>query len=255
MQHLRRFNEKLVLKDYSTYIKKVAQDYKEAPDFEESEKYRWNILNDSNHTFFKRLLSKVTVVFCTTDKSKDNTTVNIMNRDFDVVYKKDDPYASQQEMKEDYFRSKKLFISMDYSEHPVFSVEENIVFRTVHDYIVHILSDVDFSGKGEIAAFNAHSKLAPKESVPAIFTEVVGQASYFLTFGNFPKQKITILDGFDYNNVGEVEGCEVVNKDLKCDDMNMKNNLRNFNMKHLKRFNEIYDSRKATRRSSKSQVS
>ncbi len=228
MQHLRRFNEKLVLKDYSLYIKKVANAYKEAPDFEESEKYRWNILNDSNHTFFKRLLSKVIVVFCTTDKSKDGTKISIMDKEFDVVYKKDDPYGSQKEMREDYFKNKELLISMDYSEHPIFSVEENIVFRTVHDYIVHILADVDFSGKGEIAAFNAHSKLAPNESVPAIFTEVVGQASYFLTFGNFPKQKITILKGFDYQNVGDVEGCDVENKELKCHEF-----------KHIKEFRKL----------------
>ncbi len=216
MKYLMHFNERMALKDYTTYVKRVALAYKNAPDFEESEKYRWDILNRSNYTFFKRLISKVEIIFTTDDKSKDNTTIEILDRPFKVVYREGEPYKSQGEMKNDYVKNKHLYISMNYSEHPIFSVTDNIVFRTVHDYIVHILSDVDFSAKGEIAAFNAHSKLAPNETIPAIFTEVVGQASYFLTYGSFPKQKIVALKGFDYTNVGAVDGCDIINKELVC---------------------------------------
>lgn len=208
------FNEKMVLKNYDSYIKLVTKAYKEAPDFEQSEKYRWDILNKSNYTFFKRLVSKVEVIFVTTDKSLIDTKIEILGKNYKVEYMANEPYSSQKEMKEAYEKSGVLYISMDYSNHPVFSVIDNIVFRAVHDYIVHILADVDFSGKGEIAAFNAHAKLAPKEAIPAIFTEVCGQACYFITYGNFPKQKIAVLKGFDYTNVGAVEGYDIVNKEL-----------------------------------------
>jgi len=214
MKHLMTFNEKMALKNYDSYIKLVAKAYAEAPDFEESEKYRWDILNKSNYTFFKRLISKVEVIFITTDKSKDGDRIDILDKSYPVEFMAGDPYETQKEMRNEYMRDRRLYISMDYSEHPVFSVIDNIVFRTVHDYIVHILSDVDFSGKGEIAAFNAHAKLAPKESLPAIFTEVVGQAAAFLVYGEFPKQKITVLNGFDYKNLGGVDGYDIVNKEL-----------------------------------------
>lgn len=208
------FNEKMVLKNYDSYVELVAKAYKEAPDFEESEKYRWDILNKSNYTFFKRLISKVEVIFVTTDKSLLDTKIDILGSNYRVQFMAGDPYSSQKEMKNSFEESGVLYISIDYSEHPVFSVVDNIVFRTVHDYIVHILANVDFSGKGEIAAFNAHAKLAPNEAIPAIFTEVCGQACYFVYFGTFPKQKIAVLKGFDYTNVGAVEGYDIINKEL-----------------------------------------
>ena len=49
---------------------------------------------------------------------------------------------------------------------------------------------------------------------PALFTEVVGQASYYLHRGNFPEQKIAFLPGFDYFNLGKVEGYNIINKEL-----------------------------------------
>lgn len=235
------FNEKMVLKNYDSYVKLVAEAYKEAPDFEESEKYRWDILNKSNYTFFKRLTSKVDVIFVSTDKSKDGNKIEILSKTHNVEFMAGDPYASQKEMRDAYMKDKRLYISMDYSEHPVFSVTDNIVFRTVHDYIVHILANVDFSGKGEIAAFNAHAKLAPNEAIPAIFTEVVGQASHFVYFGEFPKQKITVLKGFDYENVGAVEGYDIINKEF-------------VKRENIKKFNELYDSEESKKKISKDEL-
>ena len=41
--------------------------------------------------------------------------------------------------------------------------------------------------------------------IPALFTEVVGQASHFIHRGFFPEQKIAFLEGFDYVNIGVVD--------------------------------------------------
>ena len=51
-------------------------------------------------------------------------------------------------------------------------------------------------------------------AAPALFIEVVGQASYYLYRGNFPEQKIAFLPGFDYFNLGKIEGYDIVNKEL-----------------------------------------
>jgi len=84
-------------------------------------------------------------------------------------------------------------------------VEDNIVFRFVHDYLIHIKGGFPF-GKGELNAYNLHAKLLPKEAIPAIFTEVVGQAAVYMTYGNFPEQKIAVLHGFDFEKVGYYNG-------------------------------------------------
>ena len=117
-------------------------------------------------------------------------------------------------MKSDWQKTKSLKISIDYSNHPIFSVEDNIIFRCVHDFIVHVLGNHPFGDKGEIASYNLHAKLVPQDALPAIFTEVVGQACYAVEYGSFPEQKIAVLDGFDFKNVGNVTGYDVKNKTL-----------------------------------------
>lgn len=200
-----KLDEKLVLKDYSLYIKLVADAYQKAKDYDSSVISHWDSLNSSNYTLFKRLLSKVNVVFTTNDKSKIGS-VTILGKDFKIVHiTPQEEYKTQSEMKKSFNESGILKISIDYSEHPLFSIVDNIVFRTVHDYIAHILGNHDFGAKGEIACYNLHAKMAPKSAIPALFTEVVGQASTTIVNGDFPKQKIALLEGFDYTNIGLID--------------------------------------------------
>jgi len=198
-------NEKLVLKSWEEYAVLVANAYENAKDFDSTVVGQWASLNKSNYTLFKRLLSKVNVVF-TTNNQSDVGTTNILGRDFKIEYiNPDDEYKTQSEMKSSFESTGILKISIDHSSHPIFSVKDNIVFRTVHDYIVHILGNHDFGAKGEIASYNRHAKLAPKDAIPALFIEVVGQACSTIVNGGFPKQKIANLKGFDYYNVGQID--------------------------------------------------
>jgi hypothetical protein len=205
--------EKLLLKSWDEYAKLVTKAYAEAPEYESDAVRHWNALNQSNYTLFKRLLSKINVLFVTIDKSKVGS-INILGKEYKIIYQAGEPYATQSEMKADLQNTGTLKINIDYSEHPVFSVEDNIVFRTVHDYIVHILGNKQFGAQGEIASYNLHAKLVPREAIPAIFTEVVGQACTRVVTGSFPVQKIAILKGFDYLNIGKVEDYEIKNKEL-----------------------------------------
>lgn len=209
-------NEKLVLKNWDEYVTLVANAYTNAPNYDASVVKHWKSLNQSNYTLFTRLLSKVNVVFVTNDKSKVGQ-INILGRDFKIDYiNPGEEYKTQSEMKQSFTDTGILKISIDYSDHPVFSVADNIVFRTVHDYIVHILGGHNFGAKGEIAAYNRHAKLAPKDAIPALFTEVVGQVCITIKTDSFPKQKIAILKGFDYQNVGAVDdqNYEIIDKTL-----------------------------------------
>lgn len=95
-------------------------------------------------------------------------------------------------------------------EHPLFSDAENFEFRAVHDVRGHIEGNVfGYSFEDEQAAWkqqNEHftrwdqrhgahdtywslGNLARK----LLFTEIVGQAAYFATFGEFPNQKVAVV--------------------------------------------------------------
>jgi hypothetical protein len=209
-------NEKLMLKNWDEYVILVSNAYNNAKNYDSSVVGHWKALNTSNYTLFKRLLSKVNVVFVTNDQNKVGS-INILGKDFKIEYiKPGDEYQTQSEMKQSFDETGILKISIDYSTHPVFSVADNIVFRTVHDYIVHILGGHNFGVRGEIAAYNRHAKLAPKEAIPALFTEVVGQVCVTISTGSFPKQKIALLNGFDYQNVGVIDDTnyEIIDKTL-----------------------------------------
>jgi len=80
--------------------------------------------------------------------------------------------------------------------------------------MTHCQRNTNFTLPGEIASFNGHMKTVPETAREALFTEVVGQAAYFINYGKFPEQKIAILKGFDKYNLGKVEGYDIVNKEL-----------------------------------------
>lgn len=206
MNYLKTFenfsiDEKLALANYDEYAELVAKAYEEAPVYDETVVDSYKALIESIKKMFKQLQSKVKVEF--------------------VEY---DPYETRDEMAKDVEDNKLLRISKLYNEHPIFTEEENLMLRTVHDYYTHIIANQDFGLRGELKAYNTHARLAPPAALPALFTEIVGQVCYAIVHGttdenglftaNFAPQKICKLDGFDYRNVGEVEGREIVNKRL-----------------------------------------
>jgi len=212
--------EKLLLKDWNLYLELVAKAYEEAPKKQPEAEKHYEALNRHNKTFFTRALSKLNLSFYTVFESVYNERqgrIKVLGKEYPLeLITPEEEYSSATEMRNSYRETNELRISIDYSEHPYFSVEENIVFRTVHDYIVHILGDTEFGGKGEIASYNLHAKLCPPLARPALFTEIVGQASFNVVTGNFPDQKLAILKGFDFMEVGKIDddNYEIVNKVL-----------------------------------------
>lgn len=187
----RYITEKMALSNYKDFCELVANAYEELPDFEPEAVASYKALISHIEKMYQRMLSKVKVEFV-----------------------EGQPYDSQKQMAQDVKETGVLKISTDYNQHDIFTPEQNLKFRAVHDYIVHILANVDFSDKGEVAAFNAHAKLLPQKAIPAAFTEIVGQACYANAKGSFPKQKIAIMQGFDFRNLGQVKGYDIEKKKL-----------------------------------------
>ena len=203
IQNFSTFNEKLVLVNYDEYAGLVADAYEAAPEYDESAL-----------ASFRALI----------DHAVNKLYPKIIGSGIDVQFVDSDPYEDRDQMADDVKRNKVLKISSMFNDHPVFSPEENLKFRAVHDYYTHIVCDQDFGLRGELKAYNTHARLAPPIARPALFTEVVGQACYAIARGQvdekgdfvpaFGTQKVAFLEGFDYLEVGKVEGRDIVNKKL-----------------------------------------
>lgn len=214
-----QLNEKLVLQNYDLYANLVGQAFADAPKFDAKVVKHWEALKKSNYVWFKRLTSKANIIVVSgDDKYKDNpSNILIDGKEYPLIYwKGGQPYDTAKQMMDDYNKNKTLYISQDNTNpnHPIFSQIDTIVFRSVHDYIVHILGKNAFGQRGEIKAYNLHAKLAPPLALPALFTMVVGQVGYYVKFGEFPSYKIAVLNDFDFIDVGKVKGYDIINKKL-----------------------------------------
>ena len=192
-------NEKLMLKPgpngWDLYAQLVAEAYLAAPKFEPRAVSSFEAFVPFIEKMFKRIQSRVNVEF--------------------VDYH---PYESAQELRQDISATGTMKIATIDAEHEVFDVVTNAKFRAIHDYMSHVQAigsrGTEFTLRGEIAAYNAHLKTTPSAAVPALFTEVVGQVCAYVVTGKFAEQKICLLDGFDYYNIGVVEGYDIINKEL-----------------------------------------
>lgn len=90
-------------------------------------------------------------------------------------------------------------ISTANCDHPVWTPQENVAFRLTHDVLGHYSAArnglvADFSWEGEVNACRDHQRHFSRGLCRrALFTEVIGQAAYALTYGEFSVQKVAFL--------------------------------------------------------------
>lgn len=138
------------------------------------------------------------------DESREQFRVMEEELGIKVEFVKEDPYnvvgkdgqlvPSSRAMMEDVVNNKTLKVrdsADDFATnpHPVFTVEENNIFRAVHDFFGHAGSGRGFDAAGEEAAWLSHSQMFTPRARRAMTTETRGQNSYFNKFGEFAEQK------------------------------------------------------------------
>jgi len=153
----------------------------------------------------------------------DKNFKRIVGRDTEVNFVPEDPYSSAEEMLDDYKQNKKLDITTQFNQGGFYGPDRNLKFRAVHNYFAHMKAGKKdkfklprFSWEGEIRAYNEHMLLVGQQAklLPALFTEIIGQAAVFGYTGAFPDQKIIAIPGFDYVNIGGVGGYQIIDGDL-----------------------------------------
>ena len=201
LENWRKFlNEKMMLKPgpngWDLYAQLVGNAYLAAPKFEQRAVPHFQAMIPFVEKMFDRISSRVDVEF--------------------VDYH---PYDTAAQLRNSVNKTGVMKVATIDAEHDVFDEMTNAKFRAVHDYMSHIQAigsrGTEFDLRGELASYNAHVKTMPREAIPALFTEIVGQTcAYHAGGGKFPEQKICLLDGFDYYNLGVVEGYDIINKEL-----------------------------------------
>jgi hypothetical protein len=77
--------------------------------------------------------------------------------------------------------------------HPVFTNDQNDMFRAVHDVYGHLGSGRGIDHNGEEAAFQKHAAMFSPLARQAMATETRGQNSYLRQHGDFPEQKVATM--------------------------------------------------------------
>lgn len=149
--------------------------------------------------------------------------------DYEMRFSQEDPFASFKALKKSiddqrkagvrrpvitaYAPEKGLGPNADPSQkgHPFWNKQQDAIFGWVHDAMSHLKGNHPFTARGEYSAYLRHmSMMSDPETMRAgksviakvLFTEVVGQTSYYYIYGDFPPQKAMILRDFDHYNIG-----------------------------------------------------
>jgi hypothetical protein len=132
---------------------------------------------------------------------------------FNFINTMEDPYGSMKQLTKSIKGQQqqgvkkpdvKVFAAPPMGGHPALSNDQNTMLRGVHDIIAHYYGQHPFSARGEYAAYNRHLKTLPRAVAPILFTEIVGQTSFYKIYGDYTTQKAAFLPDFDPFNVGQL---------------------------------------------------
>ncbi|AEI68900.1 hypothetical protein [Corallococcus macrosporus] len=101
-------------------------------------------------------------------------------------------YAGPEDIVADLERGQ-LEINTEHCEHPLWTPEENCIFRIAHDVIPHALNLRPFSLEGEVLSYHDHVRRAPAEAKLALFTEIFGYAAIRYSTGVYPEAQKCVV--------------------------------------------------------------
>lgn len=160
--------------DWSGNSSDIAQAYAQMPAFEQKAVPAWKALAAEANVQATAIKKQITV----------------------EVVDDPDPYMDVKQLIEDVHQNRHVSVSRANSDHPVWTVEDVVNFRTVLDVIGHAQRGADFSYSGEVKAAETWMPLLSPLAREALFTEVIGRGAYDKSFrGNAP-HKIGLLSQF-----------------------------------------------------------
>lgn len=231
-------NESIVTNgnDFVAYCIVVAEEYKELPEYDENAAELWKRVASHNEKMLAKIMKKV-----------------------DIQYTDKDPYKNQKDMMYDIIvnRRMRIFKTPSDDSHPGLNAVENDILRAVHDFVGHHLPNGkkfakflynqnyektpeynrfrfdknNFTVRGEMNTYLSHTKLLPKELKPVFFTEIVGQICTYFATGDYTNNKVAIMQGIDFDNVGKFTNDELTNRKMRYKEMLEDDGVEKFKTK------------------------
>lgn len=117
-----------------------------------------------------------------------------------------EPYHTIEKMVNDVRKKQRLWVtSIGADQHPIWSSEQVIAFRTCFDILGYVASDSEWNWEGDCAAFAAYAPLVSATAQQALFSEVLGQSAYITSYRAYSPQKVAIFPKL-LKDVQEKEG-------------------------------------------------
>lgn len=112
-----------------------------------------------------------------------------IGQSIDIIVTDDpEPYATSADQSADIIAGRFL-VSRAHCDHPVWTVDENVAFRIIHDIEGHHAIGAGFDRRGEILVYVHSLAHTPVDYWPCLFTESIGQLAYAVAHGDFGIQK------------------------------------------------------------------
>lgn len=159
---------------FAHQLEDVARAYAEAPVYDPKAAGAWkDLASDAVHRF---------------DTLAQQLDIEVVDQP--------NPYPTVQEMCDDVHQNQHLFVSRLNTSHPIWSTDQVIAFRAVHDVLGHCVTGSDYGWEGENQACAALFPLLNPVAQKALFTECIGQTAYQTYYRALGPQKIAFLDEY-----------------------------------------------------------
>lgn len=157
---------------WNDQLPQIAQAYAEAPIYDPKAAGAWKELAQDSVSRAQQIAQQIRVEF-TNDPH---------------------PYKDVNEMVEDVTKNKHILVTRANADHPVWSQDQALAYRLVHDVLGHAQAGGDWGWHGENRATAAHMPLLSPDAQRALFTEAIGQSAHNQFYRGIGPQKIVFLD-------------------------------------------------------------
>lgn len=129
--------------------------------------------------------------------AESKAQANAIRNQISLDYTDDpDPYDSHEELADDLHQKKHLNLSRANLEHPIWTPDQHLDFRLVHNVLGHAPHRNPYSWGGEVQAALAHMPHLSPLAREALFTEVLGKKAYNDVYHGQGPQKVGLMSEY-----------------------------------------------------------
>jgi len=168
--------------DWLDHHEQIADAYRKLPLFDHKAVPAWRALADESRAQADEIRRQIQVIPITKHNA-DQYGVDAHS-----------PYTSPEELRKDVRDRKRLLVSTENVDHPVWSPQDVVNFRVTHNVLgVGQSNTPDYSWRGSNMAFQSHAPFLSPEARKALFSEIIGQGAHHEHFRSFSPPRVAVM--------------------------------------------------------------